>query len=182
MLLRLSGPRLSPQTPACVCSLWGQCPCHFAVSVVPPCSMNAVQETRSHPGQQNSSLSGAGALLSHGPAVSRKSRLATQSFSTLLCLTWLCLCLSQGILTCAGGDVVQESQRLQLRERLLFLHCSMGLSEQCNEHGAVGRPHNLLMHSHALEIHTCAHITSGTLLPSHTQTQISSCALMDTDS
>lgn len=175
MLLRLSGPRLSPQTPACVCSLWGLCPCHFADSVVPPCSMNAVQETCSHPGQQNSSLSGAGTLLSHGLAVSGKSRLATQSFSTLLCLTRLCPCLRQGILTCAGGDVVQESQHLQLRERLLFLHCSMRLSKQCNEHGALGRPHNLLVRSHA-------HITlRHTLALTHTQTPIPSCALMDTD-
>ena len=71
-----------------------------------------------------------------------RAGFATQSFSTLLCLTRLCPCLSQGILTCAGGDVVQESQRL-------FLHGSVGLSEQCDEHGAVGRPHNLCTHMHS---------------------------------
>lgn len=77
--------------------------------------------------------------------------------------------------------MVQESQSLQLRERLLFLHCSMGLSEQCSEHAAVGRPHNLCTHMHSrYTLVLTSH--SDTLLPSHTQTQIPSCALMDTDS
>lgn len=60
------------------------------------------------------------------------------------------------------GDVVQESQQmlgwvLLLRERIVS-SLQHG-TKQCNRNGAMGRLHNLLMHSHALEIHTCAHVT-----------------------